>query len=106
MLTTAANALVNQKKLKASVARAERKLAPDVVRIRYSLEEDWMGEPAVFFRILLSDDASREDRLGETVPRVERLLADEVEPHQYGLRHYFSERSVSEQAALKEESWV
>jgi hypothetical protein len=105
MLSIAASALVNQKKLKASVARAERKLAPDVVRIRYSLEEDWMGEPAVFFRILLSDDASREKRLGETAPRAQRVLADEVDPHQYGLRYYFRVRSASEQAKLKEKSW-
>jgi hypothetical protein len=105
MLSIAANALVNQKQLKANVGKAERKLAPDVVRIRYSLEEDWMGEPAIFFRILLSDDATTEERRRETVPRVERLLAREVEPHKYGLRHYFRIRSASEQAELKEESW-
>jgi hypothetical protein len=31
----------------------------EVVRIRYSVGHDWSGDPAIFFRVLLSDTASR-----------------------------------------------
>ena len=40
-----------------AVAEVERSLTPDVVHIRYEIGTDWSGDWAVFFRVLLSDEA-------------------------------------------------
>lgn len=98
--------VVNHKKMQAALARAERKLGPDVERIRYSIDEDWTGDRSVFFNVVLSDEASIESRLRESAQRTERVVLKEVDPSQYGLRDYFAYRSASEQAGLKEKSWA
>jgi hypothetical protein len=38
---------------------------PEIVRIRYSFGEDWDGYTAIFFRIVLFDDAATDDKLGD-----------------------------------------
>lgn len=96
---------VKQGKVASDLAKVARKLAPDVVRIRHSIGTDWSGEPSIFFRIVLSDDASREDRLARITGRVTAALLDELKPPELGLLPYFSFRSQSEQAMLKEEAW-
>ena len=94
-------------KLAAAIASVERKLAPDVVRIRYTVENDWSGEQAVFFRILLSDAASKPPRLHKVTRRVEALIYQEVDPlNRWGLVPYLNFRSKSEQAVLREAAWV
>ena len=100
------NAFVDQGKIATAVRKAQKALGPDVVRIRYSLGEDWIGESAAFFRIVLSDDASHIVRLREIAQRVTATIVREVKPEELGLQAYFNFRSVSEQAELKEESWA
>ena len=34
-----------------------RELAPDVVRIRMNVTRDWTDDPAIYFRVILSDEA-------------------------------------------------
>jgi hypothetical protein len=41
-----------------NLEKAVQLLKPDVVRVRYSLRDDWQGRPSVFFRVVLSDDAA------------------------------------------------
>jgi len=82
------------------VARAAKALAPDVVRIRYSLGEDWSGSGAVFFRVVLSDNASRPGHLREISTRVTSTVFNAVKPDELGLEAYFNFRSASEQAEL------
>ena len=41
--------------LDAAVRDAVGALGPDVIHVRYTLGQDWSGEYAIFFRILLSD---------------------------------------------------
>jgi len=67
---------------------------------------DAIGEDAIFFRVLLSDRATREDKLFETTQRIKHKILDIVNPREkYGLEAYFTYRSVSEQAELKEAAW-
>ena len=101
----APNMFVHQTEIAAAVELAEQELAPDVVRIRFNLGEDWSGDPAVFFRVVLSDDASRMGRLREMGRRVQRVLAERARPEELGLLAYFNYRNVSEQAEMKEPSW-
>jgi hypothetical protein len=100
-----ARGLVDQSKIKAGVQRAERALAPDVVRIMFSYGVDVMGEQALFFRIVISDQAAAPARLREKTQRMIAKVMAEVKSQELGLGTYFNFRSQSEQAALRESSW-
>ena len=81
-------------------------LAPDVVRINMIISTDWAGEPAIYFRVLLSDEAGSRERLGATTERVRSVIRDWlgfdfIESH----FPYFRWRTQSEQAALQEAAW-
>lgn len=97
--------VVKQAEVARGVVSVEREMAPDVVRIRHSLGSDWSGDDAIFFRIVLSDRASREDRLPAVSDRVSSRLTEELNLADSGLLPYFSFRSESEQAILNDEGW-
>jgi hypothetical protein len=97
--------LVDQSKIKVGVQRAERALAPDVIRIMYSFAEDWQGNTSLFFRIVISDTASSPDRLRNTTQRIITKVLQEIKAQELGLQAYFNFRSKSEQAILREPSW-
>ena len=79
-------------------------LPSGVVNLRYTLEDDWSGDPAIFFWITLSDEAARPAILSETTRRIKNFVTQELDPAgQWGLIPYFNFRSQSEQAQLKEE---
>ncbi len=82
-----------------------RRLAPDVVRIRVSGKPDWSGDPAIYFRVILSDNASRPERLSEVAPRVRAAIFNELGLADLDQIPYFKFRGESEQAALREASW-
>jgi hypothetical protein len=98
--------VVNQTKLANEVNKAVRKLGKDVVRVRHNVGTDWSGDPAIYFRIVLSDAASREDTLLEVTDRIEKIL-QEIRPYEnWGLIPYFKFRSKSEQAKRSEPEWA
>lgn len=82
-----------------------RLLAPDVVHIRYDIDRDWSGDWAIFFRVLLSDDASK-NRLSEVATQVVWHLSERLDSPSMGLFPYHNFRSESEQAALREAAWA
>jgi hypothetical protein len=88
------------------VKATEEKFAPDVVRIRYHKGFDWTGDPAIYFRILLSDSASIHKNLGRITQRVRKELYDEF--YRLGESDYIpysTFRSKSEQDKLKDPQW-
>jgi len=99
-------AWVNQGQITAALRRAERILAPDVVRIRYNFANDWTGDPSIFFKIVLSDDASQKAKRSETAQRVALTILNEVKAEDLGLHSYFNFRSLSEQEKLNEPAWA
>jgi hypothetical protein len=96
--------IVHGSQINAAVADVYRQLAPDVVRIRFDVGHDWSGDDAIFFRILISDDAAR-TRLRETREKAVRMLEAILNFETVGLRVYHNVRSVSEQESLREKSW-
>jgi hypothetical protein len=97
---------VHQVQLDRQIARAVRKLGKDVVRVNHSLGADSTGEPSIFFRIVLTDTASRENKLAEVTGRIAAILFDELRPHEnWGLLPYFSFRSKSEQETRNDPEW-
>jgi hypothetical protein len=97
--------LVDQGKIRTGVRRAERALAPDVIRIMYSFAVDSMGEQSLFFRIVISDSAAAPNRLRETTQRIIAKISHEIKADELGLQTYFNFRSKSEQAMLRDSFW-
>jgi hypothetical protein len=52
-------AVSQREKIRDEVREVEAALRPDIVRIRYNIGEDWADRWAIFFRIVLSDDAAK-----------------------------------------------
>jgi hypothetical protein len=79
-------------------------LPSGVVNLRYTVENDWSGDPAIFFWITLSDEAARRPVLSRTSRNIMDFVTQRLDPiGQWGLIPYFNFRSQSEQANLKEE---
>jgi hypothetical protein len=97
---------VQKTQLDSAIAKAIRKLGKETVRVNYSFGTDSTGEPSIFFRIILTDAASREDKLAEVTSRISRVLFDEIRPQEnWGLLSYFSFRSKSEQEKRNDPEW-
>jgi len=97
--------VLNEADLDRRVKALARKLAPDVVRIRYDIALDSTDKEAIYFRVLLSDDASREERRREVTGRVRAELSKRLKLEELGPMWYFSFRSESEQAMMKDPAW-
>ena len=80
-------------------------LAPDVVRIRVNVAQDWSDDPAIYFRVILSDEASRRDRLADVAGLVRTKLFDELRLAELEHLPYFRFRSRSEQDKLQDPAW-
>jgi hypothetical protein len=98
-------AVAEQQSIKDAVRTLEAELKPDVVRIRYDIEEDWTGDWSISFRVLLSDSASEWRRLKRVTRKVRDLLRERIQPRELGLILYCSFRSESEQAELRDPAW-
>ena len=98
--------IVNQSQLPNRIAKAIRKLPKDAVRVRYNFGTDWTGDPSIFFRIVLTDAASRKEKLRESTQRIQNVLSDELQLQEnWGLLSYFHFRSKSEEAERNDPEW-
>jgi hypothetical protein len=96
-------AFTQQPLFQAAVAKAAKQLAPHVVDIIPTMGNDWTGEPAVFFMIILADADSGRDQLIAVTDQVSTFIVQEVQPlDQWGVLPYFNFRSQSEQARIDE----
>lgn len=68
------SAVTKQAEIDAGIQSVQESIGGAVVRIRYEIGEDWNGQWAIFFRIVLTDDAARH-RLREVAAKVFRGLA-------------------------------
>jgi hypothetical protein len=102
-----ATGIVAQAELERHIAKAVKKLGKDAVHVNYSLGMDWTDEPALFFRVVLTDAASREDGLVDVTERIRAAIDQEVRPYErWGLASHFNFRSASEQKALQDPAWA
>ncbi|MBZ5623260.1 MAG: hypothetical protein LAQ69_31740 [Acidobacteriia bacterium] len=91
--------------INAVITEVVTELSPDVVHIRYDIAHDWSGDLAIFFRVLLSDEAGN-SRLQDVTTKLVRRLEERLDFPEMGLFAYYNFRSVSEQAVLQEKSWA
>jgi len=99
------SAVTRQSEIQAAIHEVERALAPDVVRIRYDIGEDWSGQWAIFFRVVLTDDAAKR-HLRDVAAKVVWGLARQLDFPAMGVFPYHNFRAVSEQEALQEPAWA
>jgi hypothetical protein len=98
-------ALTAAKPIQGCVDEIARELSPDVVSIRSSPGLDWSEHPAIYFRVIISDSASRGDKLARITSEVSRRVADELGLATSERIPYFRFRSQSEQAQLNDPAW-
>jgi hypothetical protein len=67
-------AFVHQRALDSAVRIVENSFVSQVVHIRYSFGEDASGAPAVFFRVLVRDEAAPIVHLREFAQRISIAL--------------------------------
>jgi hypothetical protein len=97
-------AVTQQDKIEAEVRAVEAALKPDVAHIFYEIKENWTGDWAIFFRVILSDEAAKR-RLREVAKHVEARLADRLDYMALGVLRYHNYRTESEQVELREKAW-
>jgi hypothetical protein len=96
-------AFAQQPLFQAAVNRAAQRLAPDLVDIIPTLGDDWRGEPAVFFMVILTDASSRREQLLRVTNQVSTSITQQVQPlEKWGVLPYFNFRSESEQASINQ----
>jgi hypothetical protein len=99
------SAVTKQAEIDAAIQHVQQTIGPDVVRIRYQIGEDWSGQWAIFFRVVLTDDAARH-RLRDVGSKVVWGLANQLDFPGMGVFPYHNFRSASEQAMLQEPAWA
>lgn len=70
--------VTKQGEINAAIHRVQKIVGSDVVRIRYEIGEDWSGQWAIFFRVVLTDDAAKR-RLRDVATKVVWKLARELD---------------------------
>jgi hypothetical protein len=103
MVLTASASLKDE--IKSAVLKVEKDFSPQVVRIVHSFEEDSLGAPAVYFRILVRDEDAPIAILGVLAQRISLALMNDARTHENGLHAYFNYRTVSEQQKLQDPAW-
>jgi len=90
-----------------AVKKVEQKLGDQVIRIRYSLDYDSTGDPAVHFRIVMPDSSLTKGKLLENTRHVSFVIEQELKPEElWGVNPYFRFRSESEQEKMQEPIWA
>jgi len=91
----------------AAVAEVAKALPPEVVRVRYEFREDWVGEPSVFFKILMVDGAFKRGKMALLSREISRVFDQKLEPEEeWGIHAYFEYRSTSTQERMQEPAWA
>jgi hypothetical protein len=102
-------AYFNQTEIAEAVEKVIKTLGPEVVRVRYNVGEDWTGDPALYFRVVLADsavDVRDLDSIGRVTERIRRPFFDQLQPlARWGLFPHFNFRTLSEEDQLKDPKW-
>jgi hypothetical protein len=90
------------------VEEVANKFPGEVVRIRHSFSRDWDGDPAIYFRIIVTDEARRTIPLGELTRKIETALIKDLAlfTSEYSAYiPYFEFRTKAEQDRSKDPQW-
>jgi hypothetical protein len=90
------------------VEEVAKKFPSEVVRIRHSFSRDWDGDPAIYFRIVLTDEMVRRRHLTELTGAIKGALMKDLAFYQSEYATYipyFNFRTDAEQKQLKDPEW-
>ncbi len=90
------------------VDEVAKKFPNEVVRIRHSFSRDWDGDPAIYFRIVFTDDAVKRYPLSELTHRIKDALINDLAlfTSEYSVYiPYFNFRTKTEQDEVKSPEW-
>lgn len=90
------------------VDEVAKKFPGEVVRIRHSFSRDWDGDPAIFFRMILTDESVEDQSISKLTRKIKDSLLNDLTFYEseYSLYiPYFSYRTVSEQEQIKDPEW-
>jgi hypothetical protein len=94
--------------IKSAIATAMEELSPSVRYIRYRIDQDWLGDWAIFFRVMLSDEvgANPVRQRVEFRKRVRDRIMHELDLPNLGMMPHFNYRYESDQAELNDPGWA
>ena len=75
-----------------------------VVRVLWNLGVDSMGDRAIYFRIVLTDEVAKLNA-NDSTGAIMRIVYNKLKPENWGLIPYFSFRSESETTGTKDRKW-
>jgi hypothetical protein len=89
------------------VEAVAKKFPEEVVRIRYSFSRDWDGDPAIYFRVVLTDKARQEYLLSQLTGLIGGALVKDLALYEEysGYIPYFYYRAKSEEDKLQDPEW-
>ena len=98
---------ISRTEVEKAIDQVIAKLGPEVVRVRYNIGEDWTGDPALYFRVVLSDSVSGDVKtFVDTAARVRETFFEQLQPlENWGLFPHVNFRSNAEEGELKDPKW-
>jgi hypothetical protein len=100
-----ARAFIHREEFFAAIANVP--LPPGVIEVRPVLGTDWDGEPAVFLRVILADNAVPRPQLLAFTKQISRAIVQQVRPlEEWGVLYYFDFLTQTEQSRMKEPAWA
>ena len=97
--------LINQATIAKGVKKVEKMFPGEVEFIRHNIGETWVGDPGLFFRVVLSNKAA-EVRGRLITSKIEEAVDTHIDPlGKWGLFPYFNYRSKSEYDQMKDPDW-
>jgi hypothetical protein len=99
---------INETEVAKAVDQFIRTLGPEVVRVRYNIGEDWSGDTALYFRVVLADSVAVDRKtFVDTAARVRASFFEQLQPlENWGLFPYVNFRSNAEQTELNDPKWA
>jgi hypothetical protein len=100
-----ARAFVEQAQFRSAIARVQ--LPPQVVSVTPVLGKDWGGEPSVFFKVIIADDAVPRSELLALTKSISHAIVHRIRPlEEWGVLPYFDFLTQSDAARIPEPSWA
>jgi hypothetical protein len=99
-------AVTTHPQVDAAVAAVLKELAPDVLKIRYQIAQDWTGDWAVFFKVMLSDRGANKRNRHRVTSRVIWLMSANLNLPELGMFPHFDFLSPTEHGKFSDSNWA
>jgi hypothetical protein len=102
-----AKAFAHQADLFAAVDQVARALGPHVLSITPTLGTDWNAESAIFFQVIVADNAVPRLQMLAFTKQISRAIMQQIRPlEDWGVLPYFNFLTQSELQRIKEPIWA